>query len=191
MSMTTVRALALFGIAIAISLILYAVINPAQQTDTAPAATAEDADYWITGLEINVFNHAGARLYRLRAADMTHARSAAMHRLTQPQLAMYSGSSLALQVSADAGLLPLDNDRIELLGNTRIERPALPDRPAITLRTSRLTVTPHQGHMTTDQPVTINSAGSELNAIGMLGEFHLQRLRLQSRVIGRHQPLTR
>lgn len=191
MAMTAVRALALFGGAIVIGLMLYASINPARQTNTAPATAAEDADYWITGLEINAFDHTGARRYRLRAADMTHARSAAMHRLTQPQLAVYADASVTLQVNADAGRLPLDNDRIELLGNARIERPALPNRPAITLRTSQLTVIPQQGRMATDQPVTINSAGSELNATGMLGEFHLQRLRLQSRVIGRHQPLTR
>ena len=193
MTATTIRIRKLAPLAAAITagLVLYAVADPARQTDTPPAAAiVNDADYWITGLTLNAFTPGGARHYRLHAADMTHARSAGQHRLSQPQLQVYDGASLTLQVNAAAGRLPLSGEHIELLGNAMIERPALPQRPAVTLRTARLTVTPGQGRVATDQPVTIDSAGSALNATGMLGEFHLQRLRLQSRVTGRYQPAT-
>ena len=186
---TRLRTLALIAGVGAGGLILYAVTDSARQIDTPPAAAiVNDADYWITGLALNAFNANGARHYRLHAADMTHARSADQHRLTRPQLEVYDGPSLTLRVNADTGRLPVSGDHIELLGNALIERPALQHRPAVTLHTTRLTVMPRRGHVETDRPVTIHSADSTLNATGLLGEFHLQRLRLQSRVTGQYQP---
>lgn len=147
-----------------------------------------DADFIVDRFTAVQRYPSGEPQYTLAAERMTHYPDDETTHLQQPRLARFAPGSAPIRVEARRGLLSRDGEEAYLHDDVRLTREAYGNVSALTLQTSYLRVRPKDGVASTDQPVLIRDARTQINAVGLEWDGNKRILKLKSRVKVRYEP---
>ena len=160
--------------------------------EQAPALSElqnHEPDYYGEGLHNRQYNSDGELQQTFVAARSTHYPQTGSTLLSEPLLMSEDDDGQTWQVNANEGTL-LDNEHsLRLIGDVKI-RPLNPADAAddLLIETSTLTYHSRQQLAETDQPVTITSPQTHINATGMTLDIARQRMEFKSQVDSRYVP---
>ena len=144
-------------------------------------------DYYLTDFSVTALNDQGLPQHRLQAQQLNHFTNGELTRLQQPELMIFKQNKIEWQVVAERGEISLQQDEVLLLGKVRLQQPS--EHEPLQLTTSALHIQPERGSASTDQPVTLTQANTQITAIGMKIDQESQRLTLHSQVRGHYETL--
>ncbi len=147
-----------------------------------------ESGYYVNEAVIEGMGQDGKRLYTLSAARILQKISDNSVSLESVNLEYASADEEPWRLTADAGRIPANGDRIELRGNVKIEEMLFigPDTTIVT--TPELNVDLRAQLATTDADVRIERGNYLLTAIGLRADLKDRKLRLQSEVHGYFLP---
>jgi LPS export ABC transporter protein LptC len=150
--------------------------------------TLPEAGYYLKEAVIEGMGPDGKRLYTLSAERILQLIADDSVELESVNLEYASASEEPWRLTADAGRIPADGDRIELSGNVRIEEMLFigPDMTIVT--TPELNVDLRAQLATTEADVRIERGNYLLTAVGLRADLKDRKLRLQSEVHGQFLP---
>ncbi len=147
-----------------------------------------DADFIVDRFIAVQRYPSGAPQYTLAAERMTHYPDDESTHLLEPRLVRFAPGSAPIRLEARRGLLSKDGEEAHLHEDVRLTREAHGNASTLTLQTSYLRVRPKEGLASTDQPVLIRDARTQINAVGLEWDGNKQILKLKSRVKVRYEP---
>ncbi|MDH3646350.1 MAG: LPS export ABC transporter periplasmic protein LptC [Gammaproteobacteria bacterium] len=149
---------------------------------------APDSGYYLRGAVIEGMGVDGNRLYTLSAERIQQKPSNNSVSLVNVDLEYAGGDEQPWRLTADTGSIPAAGDRIELIGNVKIEETLFigPEKTIVT--TPELDVDLRAHLATTDTDVRIERGNYLLTAVGLRADLKDRKLRLQSEVHGNFLP---
>ncbi|MDP1605172.1 MAG: LPS export ABC transporter periplasmic protein LptC [Rhodocyclaceae bacterium] len=141
-----------------------------EQAARPPAATSDgksrhDPDYIIENLTVRRFDPEGALQHTLHAASMHHYPDDDSTVIQSPQLTWHRQTPTLL--TAREARLDSAGKHVQLIGDVRVTRGGLGDRPATVLATAHLDVFPDDELATSPLPVTIVQGRSNISGGGL------------------------
>jgi lipopolysaccharide export system protein LptC len=150
---------------------------PASVSATGPDSFVEDID-------LAVMNETGQLQYRVRAAHMSHFPNEDLLRLMRPDINIVHQNGAVWHIRSERGETTTAGDRLWLLGEVDIRRPASATKSAIHVITSDLLVRPEEELAETEKAATITGDRYVIRAVGLKADFRSSVLELLSRVRG-------
>lgn len=160
-----------------------------EQTPALSEQQNHEPDYYGQTLYNRQYDSSGKLQQTFAAARSTHYPQTQSTLFTAPLLMSADDEDQIWQVSALEGTLQDNEQSLYLVGQVEI-RPLNPTRPAddLLLETSTLIYHSRQQLAETDQPVTITSPQTRMNATGMTLDIARQRMEFKSQVDTRYAP---
>jgi len=152
------------------------------QQQTTVSATGHDA--FVSGMDLQVMDANGQLQYHVIAASMIHFPHKERFELEQPVIDLIRDDGTAWHITSDRGQTTASGDRIWLLGQVDISRPATGNADSLRIRTSDLLVKPDQEQAETDSAASIISDRYRIDATGLKADFRSRELQLRSTVRG-------
>ena len=151
-----------------------------QLTELPPPA---HPGYYLSQATLIETNSNGQPRLNMQAATITQDLENDQFNLQQVTVRYRSEDSTLWLMTADAGELPQQSQRLYLSGNVFIRaEEASTKRPKI--RTSHLTIDPEHYLASTESPVSFEMDAQQLSAVGLQYNLKQQTLQLNSHVIG-------
>ncbi len=160
-----------------------------EQTPPLSELQNHEPDYYGEGLYNRQYDSNGELQQTFVAARSTHYPQTKSTLFTGPLLMSDDDDGQTWQVNAREGTLQDNEQSLRLIGQVEI-RPLDPADAAddILVETSILTYHSRQQLAETDQPVTITSPQTHINATGMTLDIARQRMEFKSQVDSRYVP---
>lgn len=152
------------------------------QQQSAVSATGHDA--FVSGMDLQVMDINGQQQYHVQADSMLHFPHLERLDLERPVIKLSRKDGTAWHITSERGQTTASGDRIWLLGQVDIRRPATGDSGSLRVRTSDLLVKPDQELAETDETARITGERYRIDATGMKADFRNSQLHLRSRVRG-------
>jgi lipopolysaccharide export system protein LptC len=155
--------------------------------DAAPkqeAVSATGHDAFVSGMDLRVMDANGQLEYHVRADSMFHFPHRQHLDLVQPVIDLSREDGTAWHITSQRGRTTESGDRIWLLGQVDIQRPATGKAGSLRIRTSDLLVQPDKELASTDRAATITTERYRVDATGLRANFRRSQLQLRSRVRG-------
>lgn len=159
------------------------------------AATAALPDYSITNFHAVDLDETGRIRYELTAESLVHYPQPPRATLVMPEVVFFrhvrdpdSPVAEPWQLTALAGELAEDGNRMELVGDVRVVRAGTDGSEGMAMETGRLTVLGNEEVAVTDDAVILRSALASLSGVGMRVDLRKGQMHLQSRVRGHYDP---
>ncbi len=147
-------------------------------------ASATGHDSFVRGMDLQVMDLNGRLQYHVTAASMMHYPHQARLNLEQTVINIIQADGTAWHITSERGQTTESGDRIWLLGQVDINRPASGRSGSLRIRTSDLLVQPDQELAETDNAASITSERYQVDATGLKADFRNSMLQLHSRVRG-------
>jgi len=140
------------------------------QATRPPAATSDgksrhDPDYIIENFSVRRFDPAGALQHTLHAASMHHYPDDDSTVIQSPQITWHRQPPTL--ITAREARLDSAGKHVQLIGDVRVTRGGVGDKPATVLTTARLDVFPDDELATSNAPVTIDQGRSNISGGGL------------------------
>lgn len=162
------------------------------QIEPEPDTQIEDPkapDYYVNDLRATTMTSEGNPARVLNTPHMRHLPGKDVTELQTPQFSVYQDEGSQWQVNAEHGQISADGEFILLQGDVTIENAGNDGERPMRLLTRDLRIQPARDYAETDEPVTVNSDGDQIDAIGMRAWLrHPTRLKFLSRVRGHYVP---
>ena len=157
-----------------------------RQTGNQPPASvsATGPDSFVDSIDLAVMDENGHLKYQLRAAHMTHFPHNDTLKLSRPDIDIVHTDGATWHIKAERGETTTAGDRLWLLGEVDIHRPATATGSAIHVVTSDVLVKPEDEQAETDNAATITGNRYVINTVGLRANFRTSVLELLSRVRG-------
>ena len=146
--------------------------------------TRHDPDYIVSDVVLRKLDANGQLKYTLRAADVRHYPDDDTTDLLKPNVVYQYTKKPPVTISAERGHATSDGERVDLLGNVRIFRPASGKDEELTASMDELAVFPDDETAFTKSPVLITRGRSWLKGVGMQVNNIKQTYVLESQVAG-------
>ena len=152
------------------------------QQQAAVSTTGHDS--FVSGMDLQVMDASGKLQYHVMAVSMYHFPHQERLELGSPVIDLHREDGTSWHITADRGQTTDSGDRIWLLGQVDIDRPATGKTGSLQIRTSDLLVQPEQELAETDSAATITAESYRIEATGLKADFRNRQLQLHSRVRG-------
>lgn len=154
----------------------------------APAEARHEPDYYMNDFRLRAYDGEGTPRYVLDGERLAHFADDGSAEVTQPRLRYATAEPEApWHVRGRRGILRPGGDVVDLEQDVVLHREP-PERPPVTLRTTRMTVFTEAGRAETERPVTIVSPGQRVTAVGMTAYFGPGQIELHQDARGRYDP---
>ena len=156
-----------------------------QDNSQQPASvSATGPDSFVEDIDLAVMDENGHLKYQVRAEHMTHFPNNDILKLSRPDIDIVHTDGAVWHIKAERGETTTAGDRLWLLGEVDILRPATTTGSALHVITSDLLVKPEDELAETENAATITGDRYVINAIGLKADFRTGVLELLSRVRG-------
>jgi lipopolysaccharide export system protein LptC len=182
----------LLGALAALTWWLDAQIQP--PTPRLDGASRHDPDLFVEDFRAVTFDADGRIRQSLAGRRAEHFPDDNTIAFTAPSVALTTPGEPTVTLTADAGTLSGDRERITFSGNVRAQRAAVPGGAKgtaagpVTLTTELLRVTPKTGRAETDRAVTIEEPRGIIRGVGMDLDNQARTVKLRSQVRGTMNP---
>ena len=138
----------------------------------------------LTDAKLRKIDQTGTLKYTLKASDIRHYPDDDTTDLLKPNVVYQYTKKPPVTISAERGHATSDGERVDLLGNVRIFRPASGKDEELTASMDELAVFPDDETAFTKSPVLITRGRSWLKGVGMQVNNIKQTYVLESQVAG-------
>ena len=156
---------------------------PPQKQD---GSNRHDPDYIVERFSATRLGKDGNPAYTLKADKMTHYPDDDSTHLEKPYFSSFAEGKPPLHITGDKSLLSKDGEHVYFTGHVQAIREASGTDSQLTLNTTYLHLIPDKGLMSTDKPVVIKDAHTNISAIGLELDNNTRIYKLLSRVKGRY-----
>ncbi len=143
-----------------------------------------DPDYIVSDIVLRKLDQNGQLKYTLRATDVRHYPDDDTTDLLKPNVVYQYVKKPPVTISAERGHATSDGERIDLMDNVRIYRPASGKDQALTATMNELSVFPDDETAFTKSPVLITQGKSWVKGVGMQVNNKTQTYILESQAVG-------
>jgi len=150
------------------------------QQQATVSATGHDS--FVNGMDLQVMDVNGQLKYHVMADSMLHFPQQERLELERPVIDLSREDGTAWHITSERGQTTSSGDRIWLLGQVDINRPATGRAGSLRIRTSDLLVRPDQELAETDSAASITAERYRIDATGLKADFGSSQLQLRSRV---------
>jgi len=149
--------------------------------DVIGANDLSEPDYIVENFSFVRMTEQGAPRYVMTGARLVHHPDNDVSEVTRPIVESMAPERPRMTMHADRGQVYHGENRVELMGNVDIARPATPKTEALRARTEALTVLVDDEIVKTSRPVQMTLGASSVNGVGMVAENPSQKLHLGGR----------
>ena len=176
------RTLALMLTAVFFAFGSFWLLQAIQSDDTTAGGNASnEPDYIVENFSFVRMNENGVPRYVMTGARLAHHPENDVSHVTRPVVESMDPSRPRMTMHADRGQVYHGENRVELMGNVDIKRPATPKSEALHARTEALTVLADDEIIKTKLPVRMTLGAASVDAVGMVAENPTQKLHLGGR----------
>ncbi len=158
--------------------------------DGAPKAVRKDPDYHLENFTTQVFDAQGRRIRQVSGNMARHYPDSDELHIDAMRFLAVNPEGIEVRASARRGVATGDGERVTLLGQVRVVRPAQSQTPLLELSGERLVVLQKEERMVSDQPVEILRDRDRFTARGLDFNSRSGQYLLSGRVHGVLQPKT-
>lgn len=150
------------------------------QSDDTPGfgSSTNEPDYIVENFSFVRMTDKGVPRYVMSGARLAHHPETDVSDVSKPIVESMDPSRPRMTMHADRGQVYHGENRVELMGNVDIKRPATPTSEALHARTEALTVLADDEILKTDRPVQMTLGAATAHGIGMIAENPTQKLHL-------------
>ena len=164
---------------------------PVVGDDGAPRAVRKDPDYHLEHFTTQVFDAQGRRIRQVSGDMARHYPESDELHIDAVRFLAVNPEGTEVRASARRGVASGDGERVTLLGQVRVVRPAQSQTPRLELNGERLVVLQKEEKMLSDQPVEILRDRDRFTGSGLDFNSRSGQYLLSGRVHGVLQPRTR
>jgi lipopolysaccharide export system protein LptC len=164
---------------------------PVAGDDGAPRAVRKDPDYHLEHFTTQVFDAQGRRIRQVSGDMARHYPESDELHIDAVRFLAVNPEGIEVRASARRGVASGDGERVTLLGQVRVVRPAQSQTPRLELNGERLVVLQKEEKMLSDQPVEILRERDRFTGNGLDFNSRSGQYLLSGRVHGVLQPRTR
>ena len=147
-------------------------------------STRHDPDYIVENLVGVTMGPDGTRLHQLEANRMLHYPDDDSTHLESPRLFKYENERLALSITAQRARVSSEGKTVDFDQAVRAVRSATKTQSELVLTTDHLHVVPDDDYASTDSPVKIENANTQVTAVGLEFNNNARVVKLRSNVRG-------
>ena len=148
----------------------------------------KDPDYHLAHFATEAFNAQGQRIRQLSGDEARHYPDSQELHIDRVRFAARNEASQEVQAQALRGIATDDGERVTLLGQVHVLRPAQGQVPRLELRGEQVVALQKQERLLSDQPVQIVRDGDRFSANAMDFNMKTGQYQLSGRVRGLLQP---
>ncbi len=137
-----------------------------------------EPDYIVENFSLVRMTESGQPRYLVSGARLAHHPVNDVSEVSKPVVESMAPGRPRMTMHADRAQIHHQENRIELIDNVDIVRPATPGSEAMRARTSALTVLADEEIVKTDRPVQMQIGASTVNSVGLVAENPTQKLQL-------------
>ena len=140
-----------------------------------------EPDYIVENFSFVRMTETGVPRYVMSGARLAHHPDNDVSDVSRPIVESMAPGRPRMTMHADRAQVYHAENRIELMGNVDIARPATPKSEALRARTEALTVLADDEIVKTNRPVQMTLGAASVNGVGMVAENPTQKLHLGGR----------
>ncbi len=140
-----------------------------------------EPDYIVENFSFVRMTEAGVPRYVMSGARLAHHPENDVSDISKPIVQSMAPDRPRMTMHADRGQVYHGENRVELMGNVDIKRPATPNSEALHARTDALTVLADDEIVKTNRPVQMTLGAASVNAVGMVAENPTRKMHLGGR----------
>ena len=159
--------------------------------DATPKPVRQDPDYHLERFSTHVFNAQGQRIRTVSGDKARHYPDSDELHIDEVKFSAINEEGVEVHATARRGIATGDGERVTLLGQVHVVRPAHGQTPRIELRGERLVALSKQEKLLSDLPVDILRDRDRFLANGLDFDIPSGQYQLSGRVRGTLQPQTR
>jgi len=176
------RMLALMVTAVFFAFGSFWLLQAIQTGDTAGVGNnLNEPDYIVENFSFVRMTETGVPRYVMSGARLAHHPDNDVSEVSKPIVESMAPDRPRMTMHADRGQVYHAENRVELMGNVDIARPATPKAEALRARTEALTVLADDEIVKTKLPVQMTLGAASVNGVGMVAENPTQKLHLGGR----------
>jgi lipopolysaccharide export system protein LptC len=176
------RMLALMVTAVFFAFGSFWLLQAIQTGDTAGAGNnLNEPDYIVENFSFVRMTETGVPRYVMSGARLAHHPDNDVSEVSKPIVESMAPGRPRMTMHADRGQVYHAENRVELMGNVDIARPATPRSEALRARTEALTLLADDEIVKTKLPVQMTLGAASVNGVGMVAENPTQKLHLGGR----------
>ena len=130
-------------------------------------ATPGTPDFIVERVVLTQFDDRGQARYKLFAEELSYFNENDDIDLTAPRLVSLLPDQPQLQATSARARVTNAGARVLMQGDVLLKRAAADNRPALTIRTERMTAIPDEERFSSDVPVLIEQGGTRLDGAAM------------------------
>jgi lipopolysaccharide export system protein LptC len=130
-------------------------------------ATPGTPDFIVERVVLTQFDDRGQARYKLFAEELSYFNENDDIDLTAPRLVSLLPDQPQLQATSARARVTNAGARVLMQGDVLLQRAAADSRPALTIRTERMTAIPDEERFSSDVPVLIEQGGTRLDGAAM------------------------
>jgi len=130
-------------------------------------ATPGTPDFIVERVVLTQFDDRGQARYKLFAEELSYFNENDDIDLTAPRLVSLLPDQPQLQATSARARVTNAGARVLMQGDVLLKRAAADNRPALTIRTERMTAVPDEERFSSDVPVLIEQGGTRLDGAAM------------------------
>lgn len=140
-----------------------------------------EPDYIVENFSFVRMTENGAPRYVMSGERLVHHPDNDVSVVTKPVVESMTPGRPRMSMHAERGQVYHRENRVELMGDVDIARPATPNSEALRARTEALTVLADDEIVKTSRPVKMTLGASSVDAVGLVAENPTQKLHLGGR----------
>ncbi|MCC2961321.1 LPS export ABC transporter periplasmic protein LptC [Massilia sp. IC2-278] len=173
------RLLALMLTAVFFAFGSFWLLQAMQADDDASAGNAgNEPDYIVENFSFVRMTPTGQPRYVVSGARLAHHPVTDVSEVSKPVVESMAPGRPRMTMHADRAQIHHQENRVELMDNVDIVRPATPGSEGLRARTDALTVLADEEIVKTDRPVDMTLGASTVKSIGLVAENPTQKLHL-------------
>jgi len=176
------RTLALMLTAVFFAFGSFWLLQAMQGEDPAGVGNAlNEPDYIVENFSFVRMTETGVPRYVMSGARLAHHPENDVSDVSKPVVESMAPGRPRMTMHADRGQVYHGEDRVELMGNVDVNRPATPKSAALRAKTEALTVLADDEIVKTDRPVQMTLGAASVNGVGMVAENPTQKVHIGGR----------
>lgn len=173
------RLLALMLTAVFFAFGSFWLLQAMQADDDASAANAgNEPDYIVENFSFVRMTPTGQPRYVVSGERLAHHPVTDVSEVSKPVVESMAPGRPRMTMHADRAQIHHQENRVELMDNVDIVRPATPGSEGLRARTDALTVLADEEIVKTDRPVDMTLGASTVKSVGLVAENPTQKLHL-------------
>ncbi|WP_229467363.1 LPS export ABC transporter periplasmic protein LptC [Massilia sp. Mn16-1_5] len=140
-----------------------------------------EPDYIVENFSFVRMTENGVPRYVMSGERLAHRPDNDVSEVTKPVVESIAPGRPRMSMHAERGHIYHRENRVELMGNVDIARPATPNSEALRAKTEALTVLADDEIVKTNRPVKMTLGASSVDAVGLVAENPTQKLHLGGR----------